>query len=133
MAIKLPQNCIMPSRNLTLVYLVHPTLQFVSYPLLQMITQVIHPNLGNRIWPSLAQHFITQVMIYNLGYDLSITRGRNQKQMAHGWPALIEKYNRPDPPLLYRISGQKSISSPITLNSKLLHLKPITIKTMQHI
>ena len=23
-----------------------------------------------RIWPSLAQHSITQVMIYNLGYDL---------------------------------------------------------------
>ena len=30
----------------------------------------INHNLGYRIWPSLAQHSITQVMIYNLGYDL---------------------------------------------------------------
>ena len=44
--------------------------QFVSYPWLQIITQVINHNLGYRNWPSLAQHSITQVMIYNLGYDL---------------------------------------------------------------
>ena len=30
---------------------------------------VIDHNPGCRIWPSLAHHFITQVMIYNLGYD----------------------------------------------------------------
>ena len=39
----------------------------VSYPWLQIITQVINHNLGYRIWPSLAQHSISQVMIYNLG------------------------------------------------------------------
>ena len=44
--------------------------QFVSYPCLQIITQIIHHILGYRIWPSLAQHSITQVMISNLGYDL---------------------------------------------------------------
>ena len=31
---------------------------------------VIDHNLGYRIWPSFAQHFITQVMIYSLGCDV---------------------------------------------------------------
>ena len=35
-----------------------------------MITHVVNHNLDYGIWPSLAQHSITQVMIYNLGYDL---------------------------------------------------------------
>ena len=36
----------------------------------RFVPLVINHNLGYRIWPSLAQHSITQVMIYNLGYDL---------------------------------------------------------------
>ena len=36
----------------------------------RFVALVIDHNLGYRIWPSLAQHSITQVMIYNLGYDL---------------------------------------------------------------
>ena len=35
--------------------------------LVRFVPLVIDHNLGNRIWSSLAQHFITQVMIYNLG------------------------------------------------------------------
>ena len=35
-----------------------------------VIAQVMNHKLGVRIWPSLAQHSITKVMIYNLDYDL---------------------------------------------------------------
>ena len=38
--------------------------------IVRFVPLVIDHNLGYRIWPSLAQHSITQVMIYNLGYDL---------------------------------------------------------------
>ena len=45
-----------------------PTTYSSAFPTL--VTQVTNHNMGCRIWPSLAQHSITQVMIYNLGYDL---------------------------------------------------------------
>ena len=44
--------------------------QFVSYPWLQIITQVVNHNLGNRMLGQARPNSITQVMIYNLGYDL---------------------------------------------------------------
>ena len=37
--------------------------------LVRFVPLVIDHDPGYRIWPSLAQHSITQVMIYNLGYD----------------------------------------------------------------
>ena len=61
--------------------LTHSNLQqqiFISihliYPLhtllVRFVPLVIDHNLGYRIWPSLAQDSITQVMLYNLAYDL---------------------------------------------------------------
>ena len=47
-------------------------LQIFAYVIVVRFVPLVidHHNLGYRIWPSLAQHSITQVMIYNLGYDL---------------------------------------------------------------
>ena len=44
--------------------------QYVSYPWLQIITQVINHNLGNKMLGQAGPNSITQVMIYDLGYDL---------------------------------------------------------------
>ena len=46
------------------------TYQFLSYPWLQIVTQVIIHNLGNKMLGQAGPNSITQVMIYNLGYDL---------------------------------------------------------------
>ena len=46
------------------------TQQFVSYPWLQIVTQVIIHNLGNKLLGQAGPNSITQAMIYNLGYDV---------------------------------------------------------------
>ena len=44
---------------------------FISYPWLQIITQVINHNLGNKTLGQAGPNSITQVMIYNEGQEMN--------------------------------------------------------------